>query len=230
MKTTSILTGLFATVFFISPAHSQLSFNNAPKVVPPCPVVKPQFDSNMDVPEYFNTYLRPVREYTNYIGNLVKGKAPGPMHINAMYQILREQYTTLNHLTKNTADINDFVNDISRSYYNNVGFVGLNTHTAAMIARAANQASLVDLFNLGTLCVIPSSSNAEAFEMNFYGVRQKDCQGMTRFEGLYASTMLVNGKPSLECVADLKASAIRPYMLWSNLGQNQVTLVFLKRK
>lgn len=219
---------LVATAFWISAAHSQIKLNNTPKTVPPCPIVQPEFSNDMGVPEYYERYMGPVRKYKQYLGKIIKGQAPTPMHVNAIYQILREQYATLDHLTKKSADLFGFVNDVNVLYENKGGYPGLDTLVATSIARAGKHAYLVDLFGNDALCVVPSRNNINEFEMHFYGVRQKDCERMTRFQGGIANEIYVNGNSSIECAPDIKAEPIRRYLFWSNLGRNQVTLVFGK--
>jgi len=124
------------------------------------------------------------------------------------------------------SDLIDFRYTILSLYSNNNGFTGLNTKVAADVAASIHASSLSRLFQNSTLCVAPSQTAKNQFELHFYGVKMQQCERMVRHTINFAQDILVNGKSNGECVSDHKGEPLRKWAFWSDLGKNQVTIIF----
>jgi hypothetical protein len=225
MKFTKSLTVGLIIALSNTSAFSQINIDPPKEPQFVCPVIEPLESDAIDIYKHYDHYIKQVRGYVKYLGKVTQGQF-SPTQVITIFDILKEQYKEFDYISENMADLIDFRNTILALYPNYDGFRGLNTKVATDVANSIRASSLNRLFQNSTLCVAPSQTAKNQFELHFYGVKMQQCERMFRHAGNFAHDILVNGKPHNECLRDHKGQAIRKWALWSNLGKNQVTLVF----
>lgn len=221
MKTIKCLMSAMALGLVSICVNAQITLEEPKLQTFSCPKVKPLAAKDIAVEDYYEHYLK----YVKYLGRVARGKIATKDAIEIAKE-LREQYKELDYISRNMSDLIVFNDLVLQSFSSYDGFNGLNTQLAEDIARLQRAETLIRLFQNSTLCVSPSQSRKNQFELHFYGVKRSQCKRMLKNTKTYAAGILVNGSSGNQCVDDHTSVALRGWTLWSDLGRNHVTLVF----
>lgn len=222
---------LFATFLFLvsTTAFGQISLDELKPVYFKCPQIAPPTFEQMDgTPERasqvtFEHYFIPVMKVGRYATYLLNPAGGVTQELYGIYK---------NHVKVSEQDyvLIELVRTIQQAYYSQATFGKLDTKGALALLSNNSKSEYSSVLGKAIVCIAPAANNPSMLEVNFYGLRDKDCKNLrtnTAF-GSIATKISVNGDGSGSCEKDFKGKGLKFFRLWSNYGRNQLTFIFPK--